>query len=67
MTRLRKVPRHFVQGQKLAFPHSTKIMAGPFEERSEAWDAMKRLRPEHPEINLSVLQKLVPIERSHPK
>ncbi len=69
MTRLRNVDRYYVQAQQIDFPHGKKIVAGPFEERSESWAEYNRMRAakEHPGCDLRPICKRVPIEEAHPK
>lgn len=40
---------HYVEAQKQSFPFATAKVAGPFETRSEMWDAVERLRPLYPD------------------
>ena len=68
MTRLRMVDRYYIKAQKIAFPHSVKLI-GPFETQPEAWARYTDLRDTKamPECSLTTLRKRVPLAQAHPK
>lgn len=46
---------HYVEGQKLEYPHGKRLVSGPFDTSGEAWAEVERLRPLYPDANLSAV------------
>lgn len=45
----------YVKGTKYAFPYSTKLVSGPFDDSGAAFDEARRIRPLYPDANLDVV------------
>lgn len=43
---------HYAKAKRIKFPYAEKRVAGPFETRSEAFAAAKRLREKYPDCNV---------------
>lgn len=46
---------HYVKGTKYAWPNSTKLVSGPFDDSGAAFDEVRRIRPFYPDANLEVV------------